>query len=91
MSFWCLLVCDDFQSLHFPIRRGLKKGSENCNLLKSTQEIQVFMKIYQIFYTEYVAPMPALNGGVFQRIVFNLGILQFVFLVVLNTSHTIPL
>lgn len=44
-SFWCLLVCDDFQSLHFLTRGGLRKGSENCNILKSTQEIQVFIKI----------------------------------------------
>lgn len=42
-------------------------------------------------YTEYVTPMPALNGSVFQRIVFNLGTLLFVFLVVLNTSLTISL
>lgn len=45
---------------------------------------------YQVFYTECVTPVLALNGGVFQRVGFNLGILQFVFLVVLNTSHAIP-
>lgn len=44
--------------MHFLTQRGLKKGSENYNLLKSFQEIQVFYKIYKIFYTEYVTLMP---------------------------------
>lgn len=76
--FQCLLVCDDFQSLRLLTKRDLRKVTENWDLLKSTQEIQVFIKMvwgYQIFYTVYVTAVPALNGVIFQRVGFNLGIL----------------